>query len=229
MTHADSESPTLYVVRNEVDPDHEYHCDAVASCLPAAEEVDFVAGERVPLDEADGVVLTGSTAGVYEADRRPWITEQEAFVRELVDREVPTLGVCFGHQVANAALGGTVEHVGTTAALVEADLADDPLFDGVGPVVVSLHGDEVTETGDGMEVVASADHAHVFGTRHRTAPLWTVQFHPEITAAHRDLLVADFDWQSERFSFEDVTAGRIFENFEALVAEATTDSRADAV
>jgi len=215
------DSSTLYVVHNEVDPGCTYHCEALASRFPTAEEVDFVADERVPLDDADGVVLTGSTAGVYETDRHPWIAEQEAVVRELVDREIPTLGVCFGHQVANSALGGTVESVGTTATLVDATFADDPLFDGVDPVVVSLHGDAVTEPGDGMEIIASAEHTRVFGTRHRTAPLWTVQFHPEITATHRDRLVADFDWTPSSFSFADVTAGRIFENFRSLVDRAT--------
>ena len=218
MSGLTADSAQLYVVRNEVDADCAYHCDAVASNVPTAEEVDFVAGERVPLDGADGVVLTGSTAGVNEADRRPWIAEQEALVRELVDRSIPTLGVCFGHQVANAALGGSVEHVGTTATLVEARLADGPLFDGVDPVVVSLHGDAVVEPGDDMEIIASAPHAPVFGTRHRTAPLWTVQFHPEVSAAHRDRLVDDFGWENSSFSFDDVTAGRIFENFTSLVA-----------
>lgn len=209
----------VYVVRNEVDPESEYHCDALAAQFPAAEEIDFVAGERPPLDEADGVVLTGSTAAVYESDSRPWITEQESLVRELVDREIPTLGVCFGHQVANSALGGTVEEVGTTATLVEAELADDPLFDGVSSVVVSLHGDVVTESGTGMEVIASADHAHVFGSRHESAPLWTVQFHPEITVSEREELLDHFDWDPEQFSFEDVDAGGVFENFLRFVAE----------
>jgi len=217
MSGLAADSLQLYVVRNEVDADCAYHCDAVASNVPTADEVDFVADERVPLDDADGVVLTGSTAAVYEADRRPWIAEQEALVRELVDREIPTLGVCFGHQVVNSALGGSVEPVGTTATLVEATLADDPLFDGVDPVVVSLHGDAVVEPGSGMEIIASAPHAPVFGTRHRTAPLWTVQFHPEITATHRDRLVDDFGWERSSFSFDDVTAGRIFDNFASLV------------
>jgi len=213
------DNPSLYVVRNEVDADCAYHCDAVASHVPTAEEIDFVADERVPLDDADGIVLTGSTAAVYEADRRPWIAEQEALVREFVDREIPTLGVCFGHQVVNAALGGSVEHVGTTATLVEATLADDPLFDDVDPVVVSAHGDAVVEPGDDMAVIASAPHAPVFGTRHRTAPLWTVQFHPEITVDHRDRLVEDFGWEDSSFSFGDVTAGRIFENFTSIVGQ----------
>ncbi|SEV82533.1 type 1 glutamine amidotransferase [Natrinema salifodinae] len=221
MAAVDTDPSTLYVVRNEVDADCEYHCDAVASRFPAADEVDFVAGERIPLDDADGVVLTGSTAAVYESERRPWIDDQATLVRELVDREIPTLGVCFGHQIANAALGGTVEHVGTTARLVEATLADEPLFEGVAPVVPALHGDAVTEPGAEMEVIASADHARVFGTRHRSAPLWTVQFHPEVTAALRDRLVEDFGWEPTAFSFDDVSADRIFEHFDRFVAEAT--------
>jgi len=209
------------VVRNEVDPECAYHCDALAAEFPLPKR-SMLAGERISLDDVGGVVLTGSTAAVYESDSRLWISEQEALVRELVDREIPTLGVCFGHQVVNSALGGTVKEVGTTATLVEATLADDPLFDGVDPIVVSLHSDVVTEPGADMEVIASADHARVFGTRHNSAPLWTVQFHPEITAAHRENLVTDFGWESEQFSFEDVSEGRVFENFVRLAAGETT-------
>jgi GMP synthase - Glutamine amidotransferase domain len=218
---SDPDPPTVYVVRNEPDPDSQYHCDALASWFPTATEVDFVAGDEVPLDGpdgADGVVLSGSTAGVYEAESRPVDRRSDDARRALVDREIPTLGVCFGHQVANAALGGTVEEIGTTADLVAADLDDCPIFDGVDPVVVSLHGDAVTEVGEGLEVIASADHAQVFGTRHRTAPLWTVQFHPEITADHRERLTETFDWSPEA-DFEDVTPGRVFENFERLVVD----------
>ncbi|MDZ5809989.1 type 1 glutamine amidotransferase [Halorubrum sp. AD140] len=227
MSATDADAPTIYVVRSEPDPDSEYHCDALASWFPEAIEIDFVAGDRVSLDDADGVVLTGSTAGVYEADEHPWIAEQESLVRELVDRGVPTLGVCFGHQVVNSALGGAVEAVGTTAGLVEAELDDDPIFDGVEQVVVSLHGDVVTELGEGLELIASADHARIFGTRHRTAPLWTVQFHPEIAAEHREELTARFDWDEGAFSFGDVTPGRVFENFLRLVGG--TNQRTSAV
>jgi GMP synthase (glutamine-hydrolysing) len=61
----------------------------------------------------------------------------------------------------------------------------------------------------------------VFGTAHKTAPLWTVQFHPEITVSHREDLVDNFGWRSNRFSFEDVTPGWIFEDFMELAMETT--------
>jgi GMP synthase (glutamine-hydrolysing) len=213
------DTPQLYIVRSEIDADCQYHCDALVEQCPDADTIDYLAGERVPLEAADGIVLTGSTAGVYEADERPWIHEQEALVRDAIEREIPILGVCFGHQVVNAALGGTIEEVGTTAALVDASLADDPLFEDVDEVVVSLHGDAVTAPGEGMQVIASATHADVFGTRHRSAPVWTVQFHPEIDRSHRPRLVEDFDWDQRGYSFEVVTADRIFDNFRSLVRE----------
>ncbi|WP_247003203.1 type 1 glutamine amidotransferase [Halosolutus gelatinilyticus] len=211
-------SPTLVVVRNEVDPAAEYHCDALAGHFPDAREIDYPAGERADLDRVDGVVLTGSTAGVYEVDDRPWIADQQRLVRELIDREIPTLGVCFGHQIANAALGGTVERVGATARPVAADLADDPLFDGVSSIVPAVHGDVVTEPGDELDVIASTDYYRTFGTRHREAPLWTVQFHPEFTVALRDRLEADFDWTDGENGFDATDATPVFENFAAIVA-----------
>lgn len=211
--------PTMAVVRNEVQADYEYHCDALASYFPGGREVDFPAGERFDPAAVDGVVLSGSTAGVYEADERPWIREQERLVGELVERQVPTLGVCFGHQIANSALGGTVRHEGMTARLVEVEFADDPLFAGVEPVVAASHGDVVTDAGEGMAVIASADHCRIFGTRHRRVPLWTVQFHPEFTADIRDQLAEDFDWTVTDYAFADVNAPRVFENFRSLVAE----------
>ncbi|WP_049928859.1 type 1 glutamine amidotransferase [Halopiger goleimassiliensis] len=213
----------LVVVRNEVDPDFDYHCDAIADALesvPATvREVDYPAGERPDLARADGVVLSGSTAGVYEADERPWIDDEAALVRALLERSVPTLGICFGHQLVNAALGGTVEAAETTCRPVRADLDSDPLFAEVPPTVPVAHGDVVTETGEGLEVVGRADYYRAFATRHRDAPLWTVQFHPELTAAHRDRLVADFGWTDGESGFAAVDARRIFDNFADIVAE----------
>lgn len=213
--------PRFLIVRNEVDPDCEYHCDALAASFPDRLECDYPAGERPggeTLDVVDGVVLTGSTAGVYERDDRPWIDEQEALVRELVEKRAPALGVCFGHQIANTALDGTVEAVETTSRLVTADFADDPLFDGVSAAVPAVHGDAVIEPGEGMEPIASADYYPAFATRHREAPLWTIQFHPEFTADYRDRIDDDFGWTATDLDYEDVTAERVFENFRRVVA-----------
>ncbi|GAA0199290.1 type 1 glutamine amidotransferase [Haladaptatus pallidirubidus] len=208
----------LLVLENEVNPKFRYFVREIQSYLPEHRVYDYAnEGGRPSIFGVDGVVVAGSTAGVYERDEYPWMDEQIEFVRELVEREIPTLGVCFGHQIVNRALGGSVEHRGLTNELVRADLADDPLFEGVSPVLPAVHGDHVVETGGGMETIASTEHNDHFATRHRDVPLWTTQFHPEFTGALRWRVAADFGWRETANSFSDVNGERVFENFARLV------------
>ena len=59
------------------------------------------------IGQCDAYLVTGSPCSVY--DNYPWIVELKAFINELVDRRVPLVGICFGHQVIAEALGGRVE------------------------------------------------------------------------------------------------------------------------
>jgi GMP synthase (glutamine-hydrolysing) len=204
----------LLVCDTEVDPDaYGYLPRALRALLPDHDHYHYPTRGGVPsLDGVDAVVVTGSTAGVYEVDDRPWIEEAKTFVRRAVDRGVPTLGVCFGHQLVNDALGGHVEHRGLTARLVDTDLADDPLFDGVEPTFPMVHGDHVTDLGEGMEPIASADYYPFLATRHAEAPVWTTQYHPEFTGEFLPRIERDFGWTGAR-DFGDVTAARTVANF----------------
>jgi len=216
-----SSEPTIAVVRNEIDPDRTYHCDAIAGALESTpvtvHELDYPAGERPDLESVDGLVLSGSTVGVYDAPEEPWIDDETSLVETVIEQRLPTLGICFGHQLVNVALGGTVEARESTCRPVDAELDDEPLFSGCSSVVPAVHGDYVTAVGEDLEVVASTDYYPAYATRHREAPLWTVQFHPELTEAHRERLVADFGWPPDR-GFEEITATRVLDNFVSLVS-----------
>ncbi|UHQ95041.1 hypothetical protein [Haloterrigena alkaliphila] len=72
-----------------------------------------------------------------------------------------------------------------------------------------------------MDVIASADYYPAFATRHRTAPLWTVQFHPEYTADLRERLETDFGWTEVESGFADVNASRVVENFASIGADSS--------
>lgn len=64
-------------------------------------------GQALPPPEMlDGVVITGSAAGVY--DDLPWLEPLRVFIRNAYAANTPMLGVCFGHQVMADALGGDV-------------------------------------------------------------------------------------------------------------------------
>jgi len=163
----------------------------------------------------DAVVISGSTAGVYETDAHPWMDDLRAVVRDLRDARIPTLGICFGHQLINDAFGGTVEHRGLRKGLETVRFGDDPLFEGVGARVPMVHGDVVVDLGDGLTPIATADYHEYVATRHREAPVWTVQYHPELTASLLPRIDADFGWPDDR-DFDGVTVERTLANFAHL-------------
>ncbi len=67
---------------------------------------DVQAGEWPDPEAFDAAIITGSSAGVYEADG--WIGDLLDWIRSAKGR-TKLVGVCFGHQAMAQALGGRVE------------------------------------------------------------------------------------------------------------------------
>lgn len=196
-----------------------YMAEEIAKRLPDSKTFNYPNEDGDPsLDGVDALVIGGSEAGVYDEPDEPWITAEKAFVREAIDRDVPILGICFGHQLLHEMLGGTVVDSGVGRYhLVTASFEEDELLEGVEPVVPVLHSDLVTEPGDGLETIGRADYNDYFASRHRDLPIWTVQYHPEFTT---DIVDEYRDhWEDNELSFEDSTAPRTLENFSRIVSE----------
>ena len=70
------------------------------------ETFDAVAGSLPDAEAFDGVMITGSPAGVY--DDLPWIGPLLAWICAAKGR-TRLVGICFGHQAMAQALGGHVE------------------------------------------------------------------------------------------------------------------------
>ena len=221
-------STVILVLQNEVDPDNRYFVPEIRRHLEAAGATVRVhpyadtGGRPDPLDDADAVVLSGSTAGVYETASYPWMDDLREIVRDLRDATVPTLGICFGHQLVNDALGGRVEHWGLRKGIETVRFGGDPLFEGVGTRVPVVHGDFVVELGEELTPIAGADYHEHIATRHRDAPVWTVQYHPELTATLLPRIDADFGWPTDpdHRDFSEVTVERTLSNFVDLAGEA---------
>jgi anthranilate synthase component 2 len=113
---------------------------------------------------------------------------------EAFGAEVPTLGVCLGHQAIAVAFGGTV------------DLAPEPRHGKVSPIThdgrgifrdlpnpfpaTRYHSLAAVHLPDDLVESAHSEDGVVQGIRHRTLPITGVQFHPEsiMTTVGKDLL-----------------------------------------
>ena len=112
---------------------------------------------------------------------------------------VPILGVCLGHQCVAAALGGQVVRAsrprhGKTSPIHHSGLG---IFAGLpSPFLATrYHSLLVTREGlpDSLEVVATTPEGEVMALRHRSFPLWGVQFHPEsVLTEHGYALLRNF-------------------------------------
>ena len=68
-----------------------------------------VGGDKFPpsVDSCDAYLVGGSPASVY--DGFAWITRLMEFVQAAHTKQIPLVGICFGHQLIAQALGGQVE------------------------------------------------------------------------------------------------------------------------
>jgi len=154
----------------------------------AWDAVELDAGEPIPpLDGYDALWVMGGPMDVWEQDRHPWLAAEQQAIRAAVESGLPYMGVCLGHQLLGAALGGQVgkaaqAEVGILdVALTEAG-RHDPLFDGIAPRFKALqwHGAEVAEAPPGAVVLADSPLCRVQAMRvGRHA--YGMQYHTELT------------------------------------------------
>ncbi|MEU9018764.1 glutamine-hydrolyzing GMP synthase [Actinomadura sp. NPDC048394] len=142
--------------------------EIVPSTMPAAEML---------AKRPKAIILSGGPASVYEQGA-------PAAPDGLFELGVPTLGICYGHQVMAQALGGTVENSdvaeygGATVAVTSPGM----LFAGLPneQAVWMSHRDFVREAPAGFTVTASTDVTPVAGMEDRARGFFGVQFHPEV-------------------------------------------------
>jgi GMP synthase (glutamine-hydrolysing) len=175
-------------------------------------EFDATNGQLPPSFDFDAAVISGSGSSVYHEEA--WIEDLVEWTREAHETGMPILGVCFGHQVIAAALGGTVEHMGEyEIGYREVErTAETPLLEGVDErfTVFVTHQDSVVELPPGAEAFAANEYGnHGF----RVGQSFGVQFHPEYDTETAREVTLGKDLSDEKL--EGVLEGINDENFAA--------------
>jgi GMP synthase-like glutamine amidotransferase len=152
------------------------------------EAFDVQAGQ-FPADGHDGILITGSPAGVY--DGLAWIAPLADFIRTAKARKM--VGVCFGHQIMADALGGRVvkSDKGWSAGLHRYSVVrSEPWLDGEREISIpASHQDQVVIQPPNTEIVAASDFTPYAALAWTDRPAISFQFHPEFDPAFAKALI----------------------------------------
>lgn len=146
--------------------------------------------ERIQALNPLAIILSGGPASVYDAGAPKCDPG-------LFELGVPVLAICYGMQIACEAFDGRV----VPAAHREFGRAQlrvtspDGLFEGL-PATSTVwmsHGDQVIDSGSVFETLAETDTCPVAAVRHKTQPVYAIQFHPEVAhTAYGSTIIANF-------------------------------------
>ena len=185
-----------------------HHLDAAAGvfeepALAAGHElVAWLPHESPPpaLDGFDAAFVFGGEAQVDEEDAYPWLRPEKELVAELLEREVPLLGVCLGSQLLAEVAGAVVRRaaapeIGWHEIELTPEGANDPLLGFLPERFESFgwHYYEWLLPPGAVELARSAACLQAFRLENR--PVWGLQFHPEVTLGDLEAWVGH--WEAE--------------------------------
>lgn len=125
---------------------------------------------------------------------------------------IPILGICYGHQILAAMLGGVIEsgenkEYGFTTINCQ---NDSVLFSDLNKkqTVWMSHGDHVSKLPDSCRITSNSDSIRVASYESKDQKFFGVQFHPEVTHTTNglkmldkfiDICIEERDWKAENF------------------------------
>lgn len=152
--------------------------------------VELDEGGQIPSNMAgyDALVAMGGPMDVWQEDSFPWLKAEKAAIRDwVVERRMPFLGICLGHQLLAEALGGSVgpmsaAEVGIVSVSRTKSAADDAIMSSLSSEYdcFQWHGAEVNRLPDGAEIIATNRHCPIQAFRWGRRA-YGFQYHVELT------------------------------------------------
>jgi len=168
---------------------------------------------NITTNDLEGIIISGGPFSVYDKNA-------PKYAKEVLDADVPILGICYGQQSIAYLLGGKVKptqnrEYGQTKARI---IKESPLFRNIPNEefrVWMSHGDIVEKVPDGFDVIAQSQNGYVASMQKDN--IYSVQFHPEVDHTENgrkildnfmDICEAERNWDPEK-------------DYERIVAETT--------
>jgi GMP synthase (glutamine-hydrolysing) len=148
-----------------------------------------------PLDVYDAVLVFGGSMHPDQDRLYPWLEDELGWLRGLIEKGVPTLGICLGSQLlartAGAGVGPLSEpEIGWHRVELTDEGTADPVLSALPPRFDALewhhYGHGLPEAGVALARNDAALQAFRLGET-----CWGVQFHPEVTGPQLERWVAD--------------------------------------
>ncbi|MDH7512588.1 MAG: type 1 glutamine amidotransferase [Clostridiales bacterium] len=143
-------------------------------------------------DEYSHLLITGSEASIVE--RETWVCEEMEIIKQALEKGLPILGSCYGHQLLVLTLRGPA-HVRRCSRPevgwipIHVVRRSNLLGEAGTAYAFSIHFDEAINLDEDFIILASTPACPVQAFELRNRPVWGVQFHPEIgIPAAQDLL-----------------------------------------
>ena len=181
-------------------------CRRIRELSVYAELVPYdVSAEVLLKQNPKGIIFSGGPASVYNTNApKPDV--------KIFELQLPTLGICYGHQVIVDNFGGKVKRANKEyghSVLTIDDTSD--LLSGVGDSIRAWmsHGDEAEQIPNNFDIIGHTERSRAAAIANKQQAVYGIQFHPEVVHTENGLQIlknfvlnickAKQDWTMESF------------------------------
>lgn len=147
------------------------------------------------IDDLEAVLFLGGPMNVYEEQKYPFLKQEDSFLKEIIRRDIPTLGICLGAQLIAKAAGASIKkslykEIGfSRVKLTEASDLDCLFENIIYPLEVFQWHEDTYDLPEGAVLLARSDACEHQAFRLKNN-IYGLQFHCEIT----DSDIKDWSW-----------------------------------
>ena len=127
-------------------------------------------------EKIKGIILSGGPLNVYDI-------KKYSFDKNIIENEIPVLGICFGHQFIAHIFGGAVDYLWSKSKKKGVRkvkiFENNSLIPRTEDLLIYSHQEGVVSCPPNFQVSASSGMVEIEGLVHKNLPIWTFQPHVE--------------------------------------------------